>query len=298
MATHVYKRESEGLTISKGTSHTFTVAAFAVPAGERLVRFQVCKGIDVSSMELQQLSAGLTRPSWDTWLTDTSIISWNGGTAKVKVKNNRTNNQSFRVYINYETEDLPTYSITCRVNGSGTLTSNKSSAYQGQQVTLTPKPATGYAFSKYTTSPAVTISSNKFTMPASAVVITATFTKDKYAVTVASADSSMGTVSGSGTYAYGSEVTISAEAKPGYKFTHWTVTKGSVASATSPTTKFTVPSGAATVTAHFERSQTIVKVRDDDSYIECYVSVYEDGAWHYCDAYVYDDGEWKLCSHV
>ena len=61
------------------------------------------------------------------------------------------------------------YSISTFVDpaGSGTLECDKSTAQVGDVVTLTPTPASGYAFDSYTTSPAVAISNNTFAMPAS-----------------------------------------------------------------------------------------------------------------------------------
>ena len=50
---------------------------------------------------------------------------------------------------------------------------------------------------------------------------TATFTIDQHTITVESADASMGTVSESGTYDYGTEIQISATANEGYGFASW-----------------------------------------------------------------------------
>lgn len=297
MAT--YRRISDGLTIAKGTSHTFTIPTFSVPAGERLVRFMVCKAVQVSNMTLQKLSSAPRSPEWNAWETDPALIAWNGGTAKVAVKNNRTNNQSFNVYIDYETEALPKRSVTCKTSGQGTLKANVSTAYEGQVVTLTPTPSTGYKFSTYTSSPSVSISNNKFTMPASAVTITAKFTNQSYNISPVSENSAMGTVSGGGLVPFESSVKIVATPKPGYKFVNWTALRGTIVNPTSAETQFIVSAAHdTTVTAHFERSQTIVKLRDDDEYVDCFISVYDNGIWKDCDAYVYDNGEWKLCSHV
>ena len=70
-----------------------------------------------------------------------------------------------------------------------------------------------------------------------------------FTVTVSSANSSMGTVSGGGTYEEGQTATITATPKSGYKFTRWS--NGSTANPYS----FTVTSDVS-LTAYFEQSTT------------------------------------------
>ena len=54
-----------------------------------------------------------------------------------------------------------------------------------------------------------------------ALRLTAVFAIDQHTITVLSADENMGTVSIGGTYDYGTEILISADALPGYEFTGW-----------------------------------------------------------------------------
>lgn len=70
-----------------------------------------------------------------------------------------------------------------------------------------------------------------------------------YTVTVSSANTSMGTVSGGGQYEEGATATITATPKSGYKFTRWS--DGSTANPYS----FTVTQNIS-LTAHFEQSST------------------------------------------
>lgn len=69
------------------------------------------------------------------------------------------------------------YTITANVSPSegGTLTSDKATANYDDTVTLTQTTAEGYVFDGYTTSPALTITNNQFTMPAQNVTITANY---------------------------------------------------------------------------------------------------------------------------
>ncbi|MBL9039763.1 MAG: fibronectin type III domain-containing protein [Archangium sp.] len=73
-----------------------------------------------------------------------------------------------------------------------------------------------------------------------------------YALTVTSG-------TGSGSYASGAAVTVVANAPPSGKvFDQWTATAGTLASATSATTTFTMPAAAATVTATYKNVPTYV----------------------------------------
>ena len=56
-------------------------------------------------------------------------------------------------------------------------------------------------------------------------------------------------VSGAGAYEEGEQVTIDAGSRPGYRFTGWTATSGTIADPTASRTTFTMPDEAATVTA-------------------------------------------------
>ena len=74
-----------------------------------------------------------------------------------------------------------TFTITCQNDGHGTLSASANSAASGTQITLTPTPNNGYAFDHYTISPSsVSISNNKFTMPASNVTVKAFFKTSGY----------------------------------------------------------------------------------------------------------------------
>lgn len=302
MATHQYTRTSGGLTVLAGTEHVFTTAAFSVPTGEQFVRMKVIDP-NTSTTNIQLRGDAQTvfggAKAYDVWKSSVSAIWTDGNGVKIKVVNSGSARVSMRISVVIETEDIPKYSITCNSSGNGTLTASRTEAREGQLVTLTATPASGYVLSHYTTSPALTIgSNNKFTMPGSNVTVTAVFTNQKYTVTVNSEDTAKGTVTGSGSYAYGSSVTISATPKPGYKFVNWTTTKGTIANPNAASTTFTVPNGNATITAHFERSQSIVKVYDENTFKNCYVAVYNNGEWKDCDVLEYVDGQWKLCSHT
>ena len=299
MATHSYRRQASGTTILRGYTHTFTVASFSVPSGQRLTGYRVRKVLTVSNMDLRPISGQSSAPVWDEYTTNTALIGWNGGESKVKVHNGNDSNKSFNVYIDFETEDIPTHSITCKTSGSGTLKSNLSTAYEGQTVTLTQKAGTGYEFSKYTTSPSVNISNNKFSMPTSNITVTAVFTNQKYNISVISEDTSKGTVSGSKLAPFESSVNIKATPKPGYKFVNWTAPRGTIVNPDAAETQYVVSAARdTTVTAHFERSQSVVPYYNGSSFVDCSASRYNGSSFEDCDVYEYKDSAWHQISKV
>ena len=141
-----------------------------------------------------------------------------------------------------------TYTLTV-VNGSGT------GSYTAEAtVTITANAApSGKVFDKWTATAGIlanaTSATTTFTMPAGVATVTATY-KDAppttYALTVVSG-------SGTGNYTAGETVTITANAAPSGKvFDKWAATAGSLANANNATTTFTMPAGAATVTATYK----------------------------------------------
>ncbi len=147
------------------------------------------------------------------------------------------------------TYELITYAVTVN-NGTGS-----GNYAPGATVTITADaPNPGDTFTGWTVvSGGVTLHSasstaTTFTMPATPVEVTATYALTTYAVTV-----NGGT--GSGNYAPGATVTITADAPdPGYAFTGWTVISGGVTlhSASSTATTFTMPATPVAVTATYE----------------------------------------------
>jgi len=147
------------------------------------------------------------------------------------------------------------YTITKAVSpsGSGTLSSSVNSAGIGDTITLTPVAATGYQFSSYSTSPALTITNNKFTMPASNVTVTANFTKITYSISKATSPSGAGTVTTSVNSAVmGTSVTVSQTPGTGYYFNGWTTNP----SVTISSGSFTMPASNITVTANYLKRST------------------------------------------
>lgn len=149
----------------------------------------------------------------------------------------------------------PVLPVTVNAGTGGSCTANVSSAAPGATVTLQPVPATGYQLSGYSSSPSVTITNNRFTMPSSAITVTASFTKITYSVTVKSATGGTCTASRA-TAQMGDTVTLTATPQTGYQLSGYTITP----SVTVTNNSFTMPAGNVTITPVFTKIQYTVTV--------------------------------------
>ncbi|MBQ3463728.1 MAG: hypothetical protein IJH36_11620, partial [Clostridia bacterium] len=92
-----------------------------------------------------------------------------------------------RIYTDTQEVAKPLYSVTVAESEYGAVTSDKSSAYAGEEVTLTVAPDEGCDLVSLTVKDEnngeITVNGNKFIMPAGKVTVTAVFTVRKYTVT-------------------------------------------------------------------------------------------------------------------
>ena len=133
------------------------------------------------------------------------------------------------------------------VSGAGTFTS-------GSTCTLVATPASGYAFTNWTSGSTV-VSTNatySFTVNSNRT-LKANFVRT-YTITASANPTAGGTVTGGGTFNSGATCTLRATAASGYVFTNWT--SGSTVVSTNATYSFTV-SANRTLKANFTRRYTI-----------------------------------------
>ncbi|MDR2136756.1 MAG: Cys-Gln thioester bond-forming surface protein, partial [Synergistaceae bacterium] len=164
-----------------------------------------------------------------------------------------------------EGTETPTYTLTALTDGNGTVWASQSSTItEGTQVTLVATPNPGYVFEGWTTTDGgdyLTPTSNPrvaiLTMPYKNVTITASFSlkpaTPAYTVTVK--DDGGGSAWANYTSApTGTEVAVSANPDPGYRFGYWTVEgNASLPDPTASSATFKITENV-TVTAHFEKT--------------------------------------------
>ena len=145
------------------------------------------------------------------------------------------------------------YTVTCDTSVTGgTISVNKTTANYGDPITVTATPSAGYTLSGITMNGAA-ITGNTFTMPASNVTVSATFTKQSYNITVNN-DTNKGTVSVPASAQYGDTVTLSVTPKTGWKFDSWTVNAGGV---TVTNNQFVMPANAVEITANYTADTSV-----------------------------------------
>ena len=126
-----------------------------------------------------------------------------------------------------ETDDDPTYytvTIASTIT-NGTVTTNKTSAVAGDTVKLTATPADGYTLDSFSVTDAntnaITVTNGAFTMPASNVTVSATFTASSYEITY-KLDGGTNASANPATYTIESDdITLSSASKDGYTFSGW-----------------------------------------------------------------------------
>jgi uncharacterized protein (TIGR02145 family) len=185
--------------------------------------------------------------------------NWTTSSSGVTFANANSSSTSFTMPSNTVTVTAVFESIyTVTVSSAGTGATGSGTYAVGATVSINAGTApAGQRFKNWTTSSSgVTFgnansASTSFTMPSNAVTVTANFEQNiTYSVTVSSIGSN---ATGTGNYASGAIVSISAGTASGYVFVNWTSSSNGVsfANANNATTTFTMPENAVRVTANF-----------------------------------------------
>lgn len=154
------------------------------------------------------------------------------------------------------------YDVTVEKATNGTITASSATAKYNDEITITATPAEGYELASVvvknkTTNDNITVTDNKFKMPADDVTISATFTAkdaEKFALTLA--ETTNGTVKLSAeTAAAGTKITVTATPATGYEV-YDIIVKGT-SGKTYDVSAFTfeMPAEAVTVTVTFEEQE-------------------------------------------
>lgn len=166
--------------------------------------------------------------------------------------------------LNATTDAAPTYEITMQNDGNGIASASPTSAAAGTEVTLSAQPSSGYKFKEWqVVSGGITITANKFTMPANAVTIKAIFEPlplTAYTITMQNDGNGTGVANKTSETA-GEVITLTSYPNTGYKFKEWQVVNGGI---TITENEFTMPANSVTVKAVFEASTyNIIKGMDE-----------------------------------
>ena len=162
-------------------------------------------------------------------------------------------------------------SITVEENENGTITASARYAVSGTEITLTGDPNSGYRFSKWSLTPELTVTDNKFTMPEEAVTVSAVFTRRSSASTypITLKDSKNGSASSSHKSASsGTTVTITVTPDKGYTLETLTVTDKN-----GKEVKLTEKNGKYTFTMPASKVEINATFMDDNAMLNYFVDV-------------------------
>lgn len=157
------------------------------------------------------------------------------------------------------------YEIACaEVAEGGSISASAIKAAEGKEITLTQTAATGYKFDDWSVKDEadneINVVDNKFTMPASKVTVSASFSKINYTITKSDVDGGSFTVKVNGVEVtaahYKDVVSLEATVAEGYGFFSWTVTNNETKATVSVSSSnaFTMPAAGVTVKANFIRN--------------------------------------------
>ena len=113
------------------------------------------------------------------------------------------------------------HTVTTNTTGNGTVI-GAGEYVEGETATLIASPAAHHQFVNWTFADATTSTDNPLELVVNSdITVTAHFEPIQYTVVALTNDENKGTVSGAGAYNYGTEVTLTATPKPGYKLLYW-----------------------------------------------------------------------------
>lgn len=170
----------------------------------------------------------------------------------------------------YTAPSVTSYTVTLTNDGNGTASASATSAAAGTEITLTAVPNTGYHFKEWKViSGSMTITNNKFTMPAENVEVKAVFEKDApttYSLTT-QVNGGNGTISASKTgLTAGSTETITFTPDAGYEID--TVTVNGTATSVSGNTLNVTMNENKTVVVTYKAVEYNITVTDGKATVD------------------------------
>ena len=259
MANVTYTRQTAQITLYAQDGWQYiNFDALSPAAGENFVRWKAEKSSGSGQIELRDTS--FTPRTWGVWYDSKSQINCGSSWAQPRIQarfNSSSGTGTINSTFTLTVEFTPgTNNITVNAGTGGSASASASSAVSGTTITITCSPNTGYKANTPTAS-GITFTAagtNKwtFTMPASAVTVSCTFSKINYSVSVASSPSAGGTLTtNKATANYGDTVTLTKTPASGYQFSSWTKNPSNLSINSS--NQFTMPAQNVSVTANWTK---------------------------------------------
>jgi len=162
-------------------------------------------------------NAGFTFTNW----TNNGVVVSTSSSYQFTMAGNRA------LVANFAAVPAGKFAVVLSSNPSpGGVTSGSGSFNAGSPVTVTATPNAGYTFTNWTNNGVIASVSPAYTFTLNAnTTLVANFTiipASQFAVILSSNPITGGTTTGSGAYAAGTSVTVTATTNPGFTFTNWT----------------------------------------------------------------------------
>ncbi len=207
--------------------------------------------------------------SFDGWYSESTLVSKENSYTFAMPYSNVTytakfNTNKYVLSLNNENESLGS------ISGEGTF-------LYGSDVTITATPNTGVSFLGWYGNDGTLVSSLKsysFKMPYEDILYTAKFEWTPYSISININDTSMGTITGDGSYTYGQNVSLVATPNDHYSFFGWY--DGDSLLSQDSNYSFNMPDKSLTYTAKFVKNYKL-NVSTDDTTKGCVVSPTEWG---------------------
>ncbi len=166
-------------------------------------------------------------------------------------KNNAKTAGPYSVTVSITVQGEFQLTVTSEDTNKGTVSNSTGKVLCNKSVSISATANTGYSFAGWYKDGNWVTNNNPYTfnMPAADTSYVAKFSANPYTMTVKSQNDALGSVSGGGTYNYGSSVTIKASPTTGYSFAGWY--DGTTRMSTNATYTFTMPAKNYTLEAKF-----------------------------------------------
>ena len=220
---------TEQITVLADSNRNLT-ATFAINLYDITVNYDATRGT-VTDAQSSTVTSGtvFTGVAHGTVLNFTANVNegsrfagWNDGAATVTTESIAYTATATRT-LTASFIDAGNFQVTLNYNNVMGTVSGAGEHHADSDVTITATPNYGYHFVAWMHGETI-VSNNAsytFTMPTHDTSFTAVFDVNQYTLTVASVDTNRGTVSGTATVNYLTNVPVNATNKYGYHFTHW-----------------------------------------------------------------------------
>ena len=246
----------------------FTPIAYSVVVAQSVTGGRIAASPTNADMN-QEIS--LTAVADTGW----KLKAWNvvaEGGAPVTVTNNKFRMPAKNVSVSATFEKI-NYTVTVLQSANGTLSADKTTANYGEPVTLTARPADGYALETLAYTPQGgspeyiegSGDTRTLSMPAANVTVSATFTPMALSVNVADSITG-GRIAASSTNAnVGDVITLVPTANTGWQFKAWNVVAEGGATVAVTENQFTMPAKSVSVSATFEKINYSITVEEAEN---------------------------------